>query len=283
MFAAIPGVEAVDNNSRRIPKMKSLPLALVAPAVIALALPAAARAEDTPEHSFTGKVGLYSEYEYRGISQTSEKPALQLNLDYAHRSGFYLGTFLSNVSWIRDTGDVLGTSEKARIEWDLYGGYKWELIKDWTLDVGYLRYEYPRAKAIEPAFVKPNTDEVYAGVSYGPATLKYSYSFNDTFGVPHSKGSDYLELSVNYPLMQKVTLNGVLGHQRYKGTQPAAGDFDNGNFSYTVYKLGATYDFGGGWNAGAYYKGTDADGQYWTYKGKDWSKDRLVAFVTYTF
>jgi uncharacterized protein (TIGR02001 family) len=39
---------------------------------------------ETPEHSFTGKVALYSEYEYRGISQTSEKPALQLNLDYAH-------------------------------------------------------------------------------------------------------------------------------------------------------------------------------------------------------
>ena len=36
----------------------------------------AARADDPPEHSFTGKVAVYSEYEYRGISQTSEKPAL---------------------------------------------------------------------------------------------------------------------------------------------------------------------------------------------------------------
>ena len=48
-------------------------------------------------------------------------------------------------------------------------------------------------------------------------------------------------------------------------------------------KIGATYDFGGGFIAGAYYKGTDADGQFWTYKGKDWSKDRLVAFVAWTF
>src|SRR5262245_58235011 len=40
--------------------------------------PAAAPA--TPEHSFTGKVALYSEYEYRGQSQTSEDPALQLTL-----------------------------------------------------------------------------------------------------------------------------------------------------------------------------------------------------------
>jgi uncharacterized protein (TIGR02001 family) len=33
-------------------------------------------------HTFTGKIAPYSEYEYRGISQTSEDPALQLTLDY---------------------------------------------------------------------------------------------------------------------------------------------------------------------------------------------------------
>ena len=263
--------------------MKKLPPSFVLAGLVAAC--GAAHAEDPapPASPFTGKVALYSEYEYRGISQTSEKPALQLNLDYAHASGFYIGTFLSNVKWIKDTGDVLGgDTGNANIEWDIYGGYRWEFIKDWTLDVGYLRYEYPSAKALPPFFVKPNTDEVYAGVTYGPATLKYSYSFNNTFGVPNSKGSDYLELTVNYPVIDKVTINGTLGHQRYKGHQPSI-DFDNGNFSYTVYKLGATYDFGSGFNAGAYYKGTDADGQYFTYKGKDWSKDRLVAFVNYSF
>ena len=134
---------------------------------------------------FTAKVGLFSEYEYRGISQTSEKPALQLNLDYAHASGFYIGTFLSNIKWLKDTAEVNGFSSNANIEWDIYGGYKWEFIKDWTLDVGYLRYEYPSSSDFSP---KPNTDEVYAGVSYGPATLKYSYSINDTFGVRQQQG-----------------------------------------------------------------------------------------------
>jgi len=234
-----------------------------------------ARAEDapapTPEHSFTGKVAVYSEYEYRGISQTSEKPALQLNLDYAHSSGFYLGTFLSNISWLKDTADAGGFSTNARLEWDIYGGYKFEVVKDWTLDVGYLRYEYPSSGAFTP---KPNTDEVYAGVSYGPATLKYSYAFSDTFGVPNSKGSDYIELSVNQPVIDKVTFNGVLGHQTYK---------NNGSLSYSLWKAGATYDFGSGWNAGAYVKGTNANHDLYTVKGKDWSKTRLVAFVTYSF
>lgn len=236
-----------------------------------------ARADDPPpEHTFTGKLALYSEYEYRGISQTSEKPALQLNLDYAHRSGIYVGTFLSNIKWLKD----IDARTKANVEWDIYGGYKFEVVKDWTLDVGYLRYEYPRSSEFNP---KPNTDEVYAGASYGPATLKYSYSFNDTFGVPDSKGSDYLELSVNYPTpgLEKLTINGVVGHQRYKGTQIHG--FHNGDLSYTVWKLGATYDFGHGLSAGAYMKGTDAEHDLYTVKGKDWSKSRAVAFVAWTF
>ena len=258
---------------------KSLALAALAALPLAAGI---AQAADSP-HSFTGKAALYSEYEYRGISQTSEKPAVQLTLDYAHASGFYLGTFLTNIKWLKDTGDVLGTKIDGKIEWDIYGGYKWGFAEGWTLDVGYLRYEYPSSNAVPDAFVKPNTDEVYVGVSYGPATLKYSYGISEIFGVVDSKGSDYIELSVNQPLMDKLTLNALVGHQRYKGTQPAAGNFDNSLFDYTVWKLGATYDFGNGLSAGAYYKGTDAEPLYFTFKGKDWSKDRLVAFVAYSF
>jgi uncharacterized protein (TIGR02001 family) len=257
--------------------MRKLPKALLLAGVGVLPfLPGAALGEETPEHSFTGKVALYSEYEYRGISQTSEKPALQLNLDYAHKSGLYIGTFLSNIKWIKDTAEVNGATSDANIEWDIYGGYKWEVVKDWTLDLGYLHYEYPSSKDIPGVMVKPNTDEVYAGISYGPATLKYSYSVGDTFGVPNSKGSDYTELSVNWPLpsLEKLTVNGVLGHQNYRHSS---------QLSYTVWKIGATYDFGGGFNAGAYYKGTDAEESLYTVKGKDWSKDRLVAFVSYSF
>ena len=254
--------------------MRKLPLAMIAGAAFGLPFSSAVRAEDTPEHSFTGKVGLFSEYEYRGISQTSEKPALQLNLDYAHRSGLYIGTFLSNIKWLKDTAEVNGFSTSANVEWDIYGGYKFEVVKDVTLDVGYLRYEYPNSGAFNP---KPNTDEVYIGAAWGPLAAKYSYSINDTFGVPNSKGSDYFEIGYNQPITMvsdKLTFNGVLGHQTYA---------HNGLLSYTVWKLGATYDFGRGWNAGAYYKGTDAESAAYTVKGKDWSKDRLVAFVTYSF
>ena len=199
---------------------------------------------------------------------------MQFNLDYTHQSGFYLGTFLSNIKWLKDAADAGGFSTSANVEWDLYGGYRFEVVKDVTLDVGYLRYEYPSSSDFNP---KPNTDEVYIGASYGLFSAKYSYSINDTFGVANSKGSDYLEIDYNQPLTSisdKLTLNGVVGHQTYA---------HNGVFSYTVWKLGATWDFGNGATVGGYYKGTNAESDAYTVKGKDWSKDRLVAFVTYSF
>jgi uncharacterized protein (TIGR02001 family) len=252
--------------------MQRLSKSLFLTAAAGACLAAGGARAQTPEHPFTGRIAAYSEYEYRGISQTSEKPALQLNLDYAHRSGLYVGTFVSNIKWLKDTAAQNGFSTDANLEWDIYGGFRFPVTKDVLLDVGYLRYEYPGAGAFQP---KPETDEIYGAATFGPATLKYSYSINDAFGVAASKGSDYLELAVNYPLpaMRKVTLNAVVGHQRYKGSR---------FLDYTVWKAGATYDFGGGLAAGAYYKGTDAQADPYTVKGRDWSRGRAVAFVAYS-
>ena len=243
------------------------------PAETPAAAPTAPAAPE-PDYTLAWKLGAWSEYEYRGISQSSEKPAAQLNIDFTHKSGFYLGTFLSNIKWLKDTADVNGFSTSANVEWDIYGGYRYEFVKDWTVDVGYLRYEYPNSDNFNP---KPNTDEVYIGLATGVWSAKYSYSINNTFGVPNSKGSDYFEIDLNQPITpisDKLTFNGVLGHQTYA---------HNGQLSYTVWKAGATWDFGSGWNAGGYVKGTNAEHDLYTVKGKDWSKTRLVGFVTYTF
>lgn len=241
---------------------------------------AASTAEPTPAHTLTPKLSLYSEYEYRGISQTSEKPALQFNLDYAHSSGFYLGTFVSNIKWLKDYKDIGAVSDSAAVEVDLFGGYKFEVAKDVTLDLGYLHYEYPGAKALA-GLPKPNTDEVYLGVSYGPLSAKYSYSTGDTFGVANSKGSTFIELNYAQEIAPKLTLNAQIAQQKYKGH---VGAFDNdAELTYAVYKIGASYDLGGGWNVGGYYKDTDAKEANYTVKGRDWSKGRLVAFVSKTF
>ncbi len=249
--------------------MRNLTKALVAAgiATAAVSAPLAQAAEAMP----SVKLSVYSEYEYRGISQTSEKPAGQVNIDWAHSSGFYVGTFVSNIKWLKDAAEVGGFSTSANLEWDIFAGYKFEPMPGVGVDVGYLRYEYPSSGAFNP---KPNTDEVYAGVGYGPVSVKYSYSTGDTFGVANSKGSDFIEANLAYPLMDKLTLTAHVGHQKYKNNKP---------LDYTVYKLGLAYDLGGGWNVGGYLKDTDADSALYTYKGKDWGKSRAVGFVSYTF
>jgi uncharacterized protein (TIGR02001 family) len=294
-----PGSQPSFNHPKRIPKMKKLPLAIFVAGALSFAFatdacaadepppataPAAAPAAEPPppDNQFTSKLGLWSEYEYRGISQSSQNPAVQLNLDYVNNpTGLYLGTFLSNIKWLKDVAQASGFSTNARVEWDIYGGWRKEIYKDTTLDVGYLRYEYPGSGAFNP---RPNTDEVYAGVTWQWLNVKYSYAFSDLFGVTNSKGSDYIESNIAYPLpmagWEKLTLTGTLAHQRYKGQTDGIG---NGRLSYTVWRAGASYDFGHGINAGAYYKGTDADSTQYTFNGKDWSKDRLVAFVTWTY
>ena len=234
----------------------------------------------TPEHTFTPKVSLFSEYEYRGISQTSEKPAVQFNLDYVHSSGFYLGTFVSNISWLKDYKSLGLVSKSASVEIDLFGGYKFEVVKDVTLDLGYLHYEYPGAKGL-PGFPKPNTDEVYIGASYSVFNVKYSYSIGDTFGTPKSKGTSFLELNYSQEIAPKLTLTGQIAQQKYKGT--FAGFNNDKELTYVVYKFGPSYDLGDGWNIGGYYKGTNAKKENYTFKGRDWSKNRLVAFVSKTF
>ena len=57
---------------------------------------AAAAAPQSP-WAFTANIGLFSDYRFRGISQTDKKPALQGCFDVAHSSGLYAGNWNSNV------------------------------------------------------------------------------------------------------------------------------------------------------------------------------------------
>lgn len=253
-----------------------LSLPIVTTQVFAQAAPAATPAaapapEPAPENTLVPKISLYSEYEYRGISQTAEKPALQFNLDYTHTSGFYLGTFVTNIKWLKEAAKSGGFSTNANIEWDLFGGYKFEIVKDVTLDIGYLRYEYPSSKAFNPS---PNTDEIYIGASYGPFSAKYSHATSNLFGFANSKNSAFTEINWSQEVLPKFTANAQIARQTVK---------NNGDFSYTVYKLGGTYDFGDGWAAGGYVKNTNAKEAFYTVNGKDLSKARLVAFVSKSF
>ena len=135
---------------------KSATTVTILSAALAAAMlsPVAVMAADEPAspHTFTGNVGVYSQYVFRGLAQTNGDPAIQGGLDYAHSSGFYLGVWGSNVSWLRENLSVgpapvaiAGTyAQGGSLELDLYAGYKGGIgSSDFTYDVGVLKYWYP--------------------------------------------------------------------------------------------------------------------------------------------
>jgi uncharacterized protein (TIGR02001 family) len=237
---------------------------LAVAAVLAAAAPAVSHAEDPPASPVTFNVGAFTDYRYRGISQTRLKPAVQGGVDYSN-GPFYLGAWASNIKWIKDLGG------DADVEIDLYGGYKGEITKALTFDVGVLTYQYPSNKLNPSA----NTTEIYGALTYGPATLKYSHAVTDTFANTDSKNSYYLDLSAGFDLGNGLTLTPHVGHQEIKGPSSGPG-------SYTDYSLTLSKDFSGLVVSGAIV-GTDADKTFYVGNGKELGKTSLVVGVKYNF
>jgi uncharacterized protein (TIGR02001 family) len=217
-----------------------------------------------PDYTFSYNVGAVTDYRYRGISQSRLKPALQGGIDFAHKSGFYLGTWASSIKWVKDAGG------DAPAEIDLYGGYK-ASYNDIAYDIGVLTYQYPGHKLP----VSPNTTELYAAGTVGPATLKYSHSVTNLFGFSDSKNSGYLDLSASFDLGNSWSVTPHIGHQWVK---------HNSAFAYTDYSVTLGKDFGNGLSASAALVGTDASsGAYVSPAGKNLGKSGLVLGVKYGF
>lgn len=247
-----------------------------------------AAAPPAPEHTLTANVGLYSEYLFRGIAQTAGKPALQGGFDYAHASGFYAGTWASNVSWLED----FGAYSRSSLEWDFYGGYKGSIgSSDFTFDVGTLYYYYPGKRF--SGVVNADTWELYAGVGWQWISAKLSYSLKDYFGArPRGEKTDgtyYVELNAAYPVGDSGVT--ILGHVGYLDVKNDGSDGDlatGGKVSYTDWRIGASYTVPEGvlkgLEVGAYYSGNDAKSRFYTdLTNYDTSKDRGVVYVKKTF
>lgn len=238
-------------------------------------------------HTVTSNVSLVSDYLYRGISQTGQKPAIQGGFDYAHSSGFYAGVWGSSISWISDTYTATAGASGANnagVELDTYFGFKNSFANDFTYDVGYLRYNYPGTYA--PGATKADTDEIYGLVGYKWVTAKYSYSLDDTFGVPDARGTDYIDLSASYPVPDTgITLGAHVGKQKYRGSSAAYVAAGGPSASYTDYKLSVTKDFSG-FVLGLAYSNTNANGgagQFYNVLGKDLGRDTLVLSLSRSF
>ncbi|HTE42028.1 MAG TPA: TorF family putative porin [Steroidobacteraceae bacterium] len=111
----------------------------------------------------TSTITLTSDYDYRGWSQSAEEPAIQVSIDYAHASGWYLGTWGSNIAGFSDGG-----INTASTEVDLYTGFKLPL-GDAALDLGLVYYTYSGASDL-------NFAELYGKFSYSIVTAGIYFS-----------------------------------------------------------------------------------------------------------
>jgi len=101
----------------------------------------------------SGGVNLASDYFFRGVSQTQGSAAIQWNLE-AEKNGVYGGTWGSQVDF----------GQKASIEYDFYGGYRWE--NDAVgIDVGIIQYNYDNDI--------DSVEEMYGILSYKVVSVGY--------------------------------------------------------------------------------------------------------------
>ena len=243
---------------------------------------APATAAPASDWTLTGNAGLFSDYRFRGFTQTGYKPAFQGGFDVAHSSGFYAGNWNSNV----ESGLYTGAS----LEMDFYAGYK-RAFGDFGIDVGGLYYYYPGSGA--GGSTKIRNGELYAGVSYKMFSAKYYHAVTRYFSLGemptspvdiNTRGSGYLDLSAAFDLGSGWGLQAHYGHQRVRNGPAlfAAGQIFSNSNSVDDYKLGVSKDLSG-WVVGAAVVGTSKRDFFRTANGSSAGGTRAVVSLSKTF
>ena len=226
-------------------------------------------AAPAPDFTLAYNIGGTTDYRFRGISQSSFKPAVQGGIDFSHKSGAYAGVWASNVNWIKD---YIGATDGS-LEVDFFGGYKGELAKDLGFDLGVIAYVYPSNTAPTNA----NTNEVYAALTYGPVTAKYSRSLGNFVANPNSAASQYLEVAASFDVGNGFSITPRLGRQTIPNQTASAGD-------YTDYALTVNKDLGNGLSASLTLLGTDAKDAFYKVAPIDnLGKSGLLVGLKYSF
>ncbi|WP_181919321.1 TorF family putative porin [Alkalilimnicola ehrlichii] len=186
---------------------------------------------------FSTNIGYTTDYIYRGISQTSEEPAVQGGFDFKHGTGWYLGTWASSLNFQDDSG--------AHVEFDVYGGYR-IAAGGAGYDFGILYYSYPgAASSLDYDFI-----EAYAHTSYGWQYVDWTAGLHispDFFG---GVGPGvYGFLSAVLPLGERMNLAADIGRQLLDDA-----------LDYTHWSLGAGLDVQG-FSLDLTYHNTDLAGE----------------------
>ena len=145
----------------------------------------------------SANVGLTSNYLWRGVTQTDDQAAISGGIDYSGPSGFYLGTWASNVDFNDDTN----------AEVDLYGGFAGE-AGDFGYDVGYIYYGYPGGKDLDfsEVYIKGSWQNLSLGISSLVDADRPGAGFGDDI---------YVEAGLSFEILTGVDLAFHVGNYDY--------------------------------------------------------------------
>ncbi|TWX64785.1 hypothetical protein ESZ36_19010 [Colwellia demingiae] len=143
----------------------------------------------------SANVGATSNYLWRGVTQTDDAAAISGGIDYEHQSGFYAGTWASNV----DFGD------DASAELDFYLGFGGELGQGVGYDVGYIYYAYPDSAQTDSAN-EYDFGEVYGSLSYSYFSVSANYGVNNDDGAKWADSALYISADAEFEVTEGLTL-----------------------------------------------------------------------------
>ena len=189
--------------------------------------------------NFSANVGFFNQYSFRGIDQSGEEAAVQGGFDWAHDSGFYIGTWGSNVDF-NDNDSVT--------EFDFYGGYAKEIQNGINLDLSMIGYTYPGA------YASSNYDyyeySFGLGKSIGPVSFSIAINYSPEF-FAKSGDATYWQGGLDYEF-QEIKISGHVGKQ-WIDLETTYGAPD-----YVDYSVGASYAWQG-FDLSVAYVDTDVD------------------------
>ena len=229
---------------------------------LALALNTTASAggslKDEPKKAcdLSANVALTTDYIFRGVSQSSENPAIQGGMDVACGI-FYAGVWGSSIDF--------DANDSAAMELDVYAGIT-PSYQGLSFDLGALYYAYPGAtEGLDYDYFefKAGVSTEIKSVSIG-ATFYYSPDFFGGIGdALASEGSISFGLGTYAGL--SPTFSALVGYQEF---YDAAGD-------YAYWNAGVGFDVYEKFNVDLRYWDTDLEGTL--------SEERFVATVSASF
>ena len=217
------------------PIMSRLRKTILSALFVLLLFPALAVSQDKQsDHEFGATIAFTTNYMFRGVTQSDNKPAGQGEISYAYNPlGFYAFIWASNVDFDDDD---------TNIEIDYGFGFAGEFSNKLGWDVGFLYYNYPDSSN------QPDLDylELYAGLSYTLENLPMSPALGGKFSYsPDYFGEDgdaiYIEGDISFSLPYDIALAFHVGYLDVDGEDTSGPE----GLDYTGYSVGLSKEIFG--------------------------------------